>query len=187
MTFEPYRTLLAVRSFLNNPEVHSNPAAAPSVNTIDASGTKESAASSATPEPRSNSFKAQVKRVMQQVLIERQQRLFSSEAVNVLIERGISITAKNPVNAVSSILSTDKTFSNKQDARGSGYGLREWDIEAQDVAPSSADRASPDLLDSASRHLSKDQPHSREHDPGLIPSTQDTEIKTADQHSLSAA
>lgn len=59
-------------------------------------------------------------------LEEKGMRAQSGEIARVLMQQGVAITGKSPSAVVSSYLSHNDRFTNEDDERGKGYGLRRW-------------------------------------------------------------
>jgi hypothetical protein len=83
-------------------------------------------------------------------------RLTSGQVYDMAIEQGVVISGVKPPSVVASILSHEKTFDNRSDRHGTGYGLREWSetpdtddhsktngAPAQTEAPKESEEANP--------------------------------------------
>jgi hypothetical protein len=75
---------------------------------------------------RAGSMSSIVSQAALKLFRETGKRAKSSIILEILAKNGVQIDNKKPQAQVASILSHNPLFDNTGDARGSGYGLREW-------------------------------------------------------------
>jgi hypothetical protein len=80
-----------------------------------------------------NSITSQILRVAESALRESGQRMSSGQILRAAEQAGVTVNGKKPSAVVASVLSHDGRFVNRADRRGSGYGLREWSAQNEDL------------------------------------------------------
>jgi hypothetical protein len=136
-----FRRLEAVRASIRGLREAYESVAAP---TSYSNGAASTVSASRPPTSRTRGPESITRRVVEiaaSAMRSSDKRLTSGQVYDMAIEQGVVISGVKPPSVVASILSHEKTFDNRGDRHGSGYGLREWSAPQDSHDHSKTDEA----------------------------------------------